>query len=58
MPLFGVLMPAVLAIFLGIEGRHEAKQGAPHKGLATAAVWLGIASLTLLVVVSYGVAGD
>ena len=43
-------MPAVLAIFLGIEGRREAKLGAPGMGLATAGIWLGVVSLTLLVV--------
>jgi hypothetical protein len=56
--LFGILMPAVLAIYLGIEGRREAKLGAPGMGLATAGIWLGMMSLTLLVVFLYAVAED
>ena len=51
LPLFALLIPAILAVLLGLIGRRDAERGAPYAELATRGLWLGIASLVLFVLI-------
>lgn len=51
LPLLG-LLAAPFAIAFGIAGRHRARHGSPHGGLATAGLTLGVIALTLWAVIA------
>jgi hypothetical protein len=51
LPLVLFVLPAVLAIALGVRGASNARQGDPHGGPAEWGILLGILSLGILVFV-------
>jgi hypothetical protein len=43
------IITAPLAVYFGIVGRRRARNGAPHDGLATAGLVLGVVGVVLVV---------